>query len=227
MKYVVTSDIHLGSKHSRAEPFQGFVAKLGKGVCLILAGDIIDDPKRILTRDHQQALDAIIARSKENRVIWVHGNHDDNYKPPLTETIAFCKEYSIGQRLFITHGDHFDNVMPYNRYFLWCFSLLHRLRILLGAHPVHVAQFAKKFGVLYRFLRKNVAQNAVEHAKENNVDAVACGHVHYAEDVMIEGIRYINLGAWTEEPAYCLLVDSESLKLVTIEEAMSDTSFFS
>ena len=116
--------------------------------------------------------------------------------------------------------------MPFNGWFLQCFEVLHSLRMKLGAPPVHVAEYAKHFGFLYSFLRKSVSKNAVEHARENGYPAVACGHVHFVEDTVIRGVRYLNLGAWTEMPCHCLLIDDGSIRLVTVEDAMRDPSFF-
>ena len=82
------------------------------------------------------------------------------------------------------------------------FKLMHDLRVRLGARPVHVAQYAKKWGLFYKFLRKNVMINAVKCAMENGYEVVTCGHTHYPEDIFFNGIRYINTGAWTESPVF-------------------------
>lgn len=67
---------------------------------------------------------------------------------------------------------------------------------------------------------------AVEQGNKQNFEAVACGHVHFAEDTLCDGIRYINLGAWTENLCHCLLVDEENMKLTTVEDAMQDSAWF-
>jgi predicted phosphodiesterase len=36
--------------------------------------------------------------------------------------------------------------------------------------------------------------NAVNCAMENGYEAVACGHTHYPEDIVFNGIRYITQG---------------------------------
>ena len=101
------------------------------------------------------------------------------------------------------HGDDFDDVMPRNRLFMRFCKRLHRLRIRLGAPPVHVAEFAKSwFPLFYRVLRKQVKLNAVRCAAENGVGAITCGHTHYMEDGHHDGVRYINTGSWTE-PRRC------------------------
>jgi UDP-2,3-diacylglucosamine pyrophosphatase LpxH len=94
--------------------------------------------------------------------------------------------------------------MPRNQAFMKAFKWMHDLRVKLGARPVHVAKYAKKWNLFYRFLCKNVMMNAVDCALENGFEVVTCGHTHYPEDRIFNGIRYINTGAWTETPAFYL-----------------------
>ena len=108
------------------------------------------------------------------------------------------------------------------------FTLMHALRLKLGARPVHVAEYAKKWELFYKVLCKNVMLNAVNCAKKNGFEAVTCGHTHYAEDRMINGVRYINTGAWTELPAFYLLAtDSELIlkRMDHLDEMIDDKKF--
>jgi UDP-2,3-diacylglucosamine pyrophosphatase LpxH len=127
------------------------------------------------------------------------------------------RSYSIGNRLLITHGDDFDEIMPRSRAFMRAFKLMHHLRVKLGAKPVHVAEYAKKWKAFYRVLRKNVALNAVSCAVENGFEAVACGHTHYAEDKVVNGIRYVNTGAWTELPTHYLYITADDIALNRVD----------
>ena len=227
MRYLITSDLHLGNHFSRSRMFTAMIQRLNKSVTVILAGDIIDAPGRPLSKDDLAALDSLRKRVSHKPVIWVEGNHDEGYRPEASGNIQFVDSYAIGgNRLFISHGDRFDTVIPNNRWFIKTFRFFHKLRVRFGANPVHIADYAKKYRPLYNFLRRKVMNCAVEHAIKQNFEAVACGHVHYAEDTFCEGIRYINLGAWTESPCYCLLVDDEKMKLATIEDAMQDPGWF-
>lgn len=61
--------------------------------------------------------------------------------------------------------------------------------------------------------------NEVSCARENGYEAVTCGHTHYPEDIVFNGIRYINTGAWTELPAFYLQVTENEMTLKTIEES--------
>ena len=226
MQYLITSDLHLGNHFSRAYQFTTMVKRLNRSITLVLAGDTIDAPGQFLTKDDLAALDALRLRASHEQVIWIEGNHDRGYRPEISGNIQFVKSYAIGKRLFISHGDTFDTVMPRNRWFMKIFRFFHNFRVRLGADPVHVSEYAKKYQTLYNFLRRKVMNCAVEQGIEQNFEAVACGHVHFAEDTLCEGIRYINLGAWTESPCHCLLVDEEKMKLTTVEDAMQDFVWF-
>ena len=94
---------------------------------------------------------------------------------------------------------------------------MHALRVKLGAKPVHVAEYAKKWKSFYRVLRKNIALNAVSCAIENGFEAVTCGHTHYPEEMVVDGIRYINTGAWTELPAHYLYVTADGITLNRVD----------
>lgn len=227
MRFFITSDLHLGNHFSQAELFRECLQCLKPGIGIVLGGDTVDDPTRVLDACGKLCIEGLVRESEKRRVIWVKGNHDDHYMPEIVGNIEFTSDSILEDRLFIAHGDNFDNVMPYNRWFIALFKKFHECRVRLGASPVHVADYAKKWGLLYRFLRRNVLKNAVEHAKEIGIDAVACGHVHYAEEQVLEEIRYFNLGSWTEHPPHCLLFDDTSIRLVSIPDALSEKDWFS
>jgi UDP-2,3-diacylglucosamine pyrophosphatase LpxH len=207
----------LGSKFCEREKFVRFLDGLPPDAELVLNGDTIDRWHKELPPADEAVLRRLGEESLRRRVVWVYGNHDDGYTLPDPGRIEFRPWHEIGKRLFVAHGFVFDNVMPRNRCFIAVFRLLHRLRIWLGAESVHVAFYAKKWKFLYGVLRRHVAGNAVEHAVENGFPAVTCGHTHFVEDVMVNGVRYINTGSWTEEPIVCLLVTDADMRLVKVE----------
>ena len=107
--------------------------------------------------------------------------------------------------------------MPKCKLFIYAFKLIHDLSVKLGGKPMHVAQYAKKFKTLYKVLCDNVMNNAVNYAKRNGFNAIICGHTHYPQDKVVNGVRYINTGAWTELPVYCLMVNSFGIALKKID----------
>jgi UDP-2,3-diacylglucosamine pyrophosphatase LpxH len=219
MNAVIVSDLHIGSRYFLCQDFERFVRNISEDHELILNGDIIDSPYPKLDPSHQRILNLVEQVSYRQKVVWVNGNHDNGYIPRGFGKVHFKRLHNINQRLLIAHGDGFDEIMFRNRAFIKAFKLMHDLRVKLGAKPVHVAQYAKKWETFYKVLRKNVMMNAVNCAIENGYETVTCGHTHYPEDKVVNGIRYINTGAWTEFPAFYLLVTANEMTLRTIDDS--------
>ncbi|MCX7590844.1 MAG: metallophosphoesterase, partial [Kiritimatiellae bacterium] len=206
--------LHLGSKYSFVDQFASFLRSLPEDRTLILNGDIVCRTSRgKLPPHHQEILGLIRSESLRRRVVWVWGNHDENFVPADSQEIEFRLYFAIDRRLLVSHGIHFDSVMPRHRLFMLLFRFFHHFRLALGAPSVHVAQYAKKFPFLYRVLLDEVAWNAVQFAKQNGYEAVACGHTHHVEQRLIDGIRYFNTGAWTEKPLCYLEVDPVDMRI--------------
>lgn len=217
MKAIIVSDLHMGSRYFHSQAFGGFLDYIPDADEIILNGDVLDRPHVKLAPLHQQILARIEQLSFRVKVVWVRGNHDKGYMPARLGKIEFCRRYTFDHRIVITHGDDFDNVMSRSRVFMKAFRLMHNLRVRLGARPVHVAEYAKKWKAFYRVLRNNVMRNAVNFAAENGFEAVTCGHTHFAEDILLNGVRYINTGAWTEFPAHYLYVTPGSMELSRVD----------
>jgi UDP-2,3-diacylglucosamine pyrophosphatase LpxH len=219
MNAIIVSDLHIGSRHFLLQDFERFLKNLPEDHELILNGDIINNPYMELPPSHQRILDFIEQVSFHQKVVWLLGNHDIGYTPKKFGEVQFKKSYTLENRLLIVHGYDFDEIMPKNQAFIKAFKIMHNLRVKLGARPVHVAKYAKKWEILYRVLCNNVMMNALKCAMENGYEAVVCGHTHYPEDRFFNGIRYINTGAWTESPAFFLQVTGDKLNLKTITES--------
>ena len=220
MNAIIVSDLHIGSRYFLYQDFESFLGNISEECELILNGDIVDNPYSKLVEPHQRIMERIKEISYRQKVVWVRGNHDNGYIPKEFREVHFKSLYNIKHRLLIAHGDDFDEIMPRNRAFMRAFKLMHNLRIKLGAKPVHVAHYAKKWEIFYKVLRKNVMMNAVNCAIENGYEAVTCGHTHYPEDTVFNGIRYINTGAWTEFPSFYVLVTPDRMILKTAQDSL-------
>lgn len=211
----IISDLHVGSPYFKRARFLSFLESIPDGATLILNGDTIDNPNQHLSADDQAVVDRISARSDRIAVVWLDGNHDSGYRPRHPSRITFATGHEApDKRLFISHGAYFDNVMPQHRWFIRLFKLLHNLRLRIGASPMHVAEYAKRWAPLFRYLHNRVMRNAIRHAKENGYRAVACGHVHQPEHLIKDGIEYVNTGAWTELPTCYALLENNILRLM-------------
>jgi len=213
MKAIVVSDLHIGSRYFLHENFAQFLKNIPEDAEFILDGDIINNPYAKMKPADQQILDRFGEMSLRQKVVWVRGNHDNGYIPDNLGNIQIKKHHALQKRLFITHGDFFDEVMPRSQMFIKAFKMMHDLRVKLGARPIHVAQYAKKWKSFYEYLRKSVMLNAVNYAAENGFEAVSCGHTHYAEEQFVNGIKYLNTGAWTERPTYYVCVTDNEMTL--------------
>ncbi len=217
MTHMVLSDLHLGSPQCRAAALLAFLRRLPPGPELVLNGDVIDRRHQALPPEHQAVLDWLRTESARRSIVWVRGNHDAHYKTEDPGAMRFVETYRIGDRLWVAHGHTYDSVSPRFRPLLQLFRVLHRLRRLWAGDDTHVAEFAKRFPRLYRVLRENVAANAVREARAAGCAAVACGHIHHVEDRTIEGIRYLNTGAWTERPLCAVAVTATGLRLLEVD----------
>ena len=220
MKAIIVSDLHIGSRYFLYQGFERFLQDIPKDYELILNGDIIDNPFGKLKPLHQKILDIIKQLSYKQKIVWVQGNHENGYVQKGFGK-AHCRSlYNLGDKVLIAHGHDFDEIMPRNQGFIKAFKLMHDLRVKLGARPVHVANYAKRWGILYKVLRNNVMMNAVNCAIQNGYEAVACGHTHYPEDKIYNGIRYVNTGAWTESSAFYLMVTDKAMTLKRVDDSI-------
>lgn len=213
MSAIIVSDLHIGSRFFLYDRFDRFLEDLPSGHELILNGDVVDNPYKPFETKDLEMLEKIRRQCSLRKVVWVRGNHDNSFTIGEPGDIHFIRHYSLGRELLLAHGDSFDEIMTKNLAFIRLFKLMHDLRVELGARPVHVAHYAKKWSRFYRVLRKNVMMNAVKCARENGYMAVTCGHTHYPEDRMVGGVRYINTGSWTESQAFYLLQNGNHMSL--------------
>lgn len=211
--FYIVSDLHLGNAYFHQRAFGAWLAALPDQAALILNGDVIDDPDRTLSDAHEQTLHMLVAESHRRRVIWVYGNHDAHFQIVDSGNIEFVGEWAIDKRLYIVHGNDLDDLMPRHGFFKWIFRRIHHLFVALGLRDMHVAEYAKKWGLLYRVLNERVARNALRAAERLGFEAITCGHTHAAMDIQRNGKRYFNTGAWTEKPLHYVCVDEESIKL--------------
>lgn len=225
MRFVVTSDLHLGALHCQAGMFREFLDCLPADGVLVLNGDTFDGPGETLPAEHVEVLSVLCERAARVPVILIPGNHDMDVSGLDLGDIRVAGEFCIGDRFLAVHGNELDYVMPAHRSFIRWFRWFHALRVSFGARDVHVAQYAKRWSLLYSVLVKRQREQASRCARRRGVSAIACGHVHYAEDSVVDGIRYLNTGAWTEEPVYCVAGDDQRIEFVDVGRVLNCRSW--
>ena len=120
-KTIVMSDIHLGSKWSKAKEANRFL-KYHTCDTLILCGDIIDGWELIRgrrekwKRRHTNFISRLLEIQHDTHIIYLRGNHDDfldRVLPLRFANITVLRDYihiSGSQRFYVLHGDVFDHV---------------------------------------------------------------------------------------------------------------------
>ncbi len=219
-KTIVISDVHLGTKGSKAKEVARFLKQF---TCenLILNGDIIDgwqlkksgSWKRKHTRFFNRILKMI--EQTNTKVFYLRGNHDDFLDQILplkigNLTIQTDMIYeSHGKKYFVTHGDVFDSITTNLRwiaylgdmgytFLLWLNRILNHYRYRRGLPYFSLSQYVKnkvKSAVSYI---DQYEEELAKMAKSKNCEGIICGHIHKPENRTINGIEYLNSGDWVE-----------------------------
>jgi UDP-2,3-diacylglucosamine pyrophosphatase LpxH len=219
-KTIIISDIHLGTKDSKAKELSKFL-KYNHCRRLILNGDIIDGWnlrrrgkwKKNDTRIFRRILSMIEHHGTE--VIYVRGNHDDfldKIIPMQIGNIKIVDHYELKKpqcTYFVTHGDIFDVVSVKLRWLakigdigykllLWLNRRHNKKRALRGLPYDSVSQKMKgkvKLAVSYI---SDFEKIMTDFARQKGYGGVICGHIHKPDNKMIEGVHYLNSGDWVE-----------------------------
>lgn len=219
-KTIVVSDIHLGTKGSKAKEITRFL-KQYQCDNLILNGDIIDGWqlrksgkwKRKHTRFFNRILKMI--EGQNTKVIYLRGNHDDfldQIIPLQIGNLSLQKDLiyeSQGKKYFITHGDIFDSITTHFRwiaylgdigytFLLWLNRRVNYYRIKRGLPYFSLSQYVKgKVKSAVSYIDEYETELA-KMARSKGCDGIICGHIHKAENREINGIHYLNSGDWVE-----------------------------
>lgn len=220
-KTIVISDVHLGTKGSKAKEVSRFL-KMNTAEVLILNGDIIDgwqlkksgEWKRKHTRFIQRILKMITEH--DTKIIYLRGNHDDfldQFIPMKVGNMQLVREWILeginGKRYLITHGDIFDSVtskmawlaklgdVGYT-FLLWLNRVYNEYRAKRGLPYYSLSAVIKakvKQAVSYI---SDYEEKLVELAKTKKCEGIICGHIHQPAIKMYGDIEYLNSGDWVE-----------------------------
>ena len=224
VKALFISDVHLGSKGSKASALLEML-KQYESEYLFIVGDFIDGwllkKRHYWTQDFTNLIRKILSYSKKGtQVIYITGNHDDflrHYSPiALGTRIKIVNDY-VWKGYYITHGDLYDGIVSMK----W----LGILGSIGYEMAIGIDHFLKKLGhkkSLSKYL-KNKVKNAVKfitdfenqlvyQAKERGCKGVIAGHIHTPADKIIKDIHYLNCGDWIENNSY-IIYDNEKFEL--------------
>lgn len=228
MRTLILSDIHLGSKHCchRAvhdildrEPFDR----------LILNGDTLHNVNlRKLDKHHWSVLDRFREYAKSRELVLIRGNHDHeidfvptqanghlttgNVLPSLLG-VAMLEEYHLkvrGQDYLVLHGDRFDPTMKYPLVTEVAFIAYQFTTRINKKLAKWLKRKSKRWGGILAYVR----DQSVAFARQHGFPGVITGHTHFAEDVRVDEVHYVNTGSWTETPcAYVTVDDPNGIQL--------------
>lgn len=219
---IFVSDVHLGSKDAKAQELENFL-KLNTCECLYLVGDIIDGWKAQKNKlrwknSHTGLLRHILKLSKNTKVIYLTGNHDEFLRVAVPYSIILGNielhdQYEHvavdGKKYLVVHGDLFDGITklaPWLSYLgdkgydfiLTLNGKYNWIRHRLGFGYWSFSKFLKhqvKSAVDFIFKFEN---NITNYAALKGYTGVICGHIHHAEIKTINNIVYMNSGDWVE-----------------------------
>lgn len=217
---IVVSDIHLGSKWSKAKEVTRFL-KENTSDTLILCGDIIDGwslvrgKKAKWKKRHTKFIKLLLDRQHDTKIIYLRGNHDDFLNrviPMKFQNIQIVNDYmhvSGDKRYYVLHGDVFDSVTSRFRWLsqigdvgysllLWINRIYNNRRLKKGLPYYSLSKEIKhkvKASVSYI---SDFEKHIVDIARQKKCDGVICGHIHHPENSYYEDIHYLNSGDWVE-----------------------------
>jgi UDP-2,3-diacylglucosamine pyrophosphatase LpxH len=233
------SDVHLGTRASRASELLNFLSEV-KADRIYLVGDIVDlarmKSKPRFCDLHMQVVSEFVRLAKTGtEVLYIPGNHDHEFRnlvgseilgiPILMETIH---ETPGGERLLVMHGDLLDgrirqgtNLEKFGAaaYFLLSETevLINHWRRGLGRDYLSMSKAVKyKLAGAREYIRR-FETFAAELARERGLDGIVCGHIHKPNLRRIDGILYANDGDWVEHHTALAETPEGDLQLLTWE----------
>ncbi|HBR96243.1 MAG TPA: UDP-2,3-diacylglucosamine hydrolase [Gammaproteobacteria bacterium] len=217
---IFISDVHLGTRHSKAEYLLDFL-RTTESEYLYLVGDIFDIwqmQKRVHWTDAQNAvLNEIFRKANSGtKVVYIPGNHDAWFRDFAGSSyrgveVRLNAEHitADNRRFFISHGDEFDTLVRHNKILLligdhaynWLLKLnrvISKLRLLFGKPYWSLSAWLKtRVNNANQYIDKFEAV-AAHHANKQGYDGYVCGHIHKSGIRKIDGVLYCNDGDWVE-----------------------------
>ena len=247
MKYkaIIVSDLHLGTKDSKAKEFIEFLDEHPTDL-LILNGDIVDGwaLKRgsKWKNKHTKVINKILKLSKKTKIIWIRGNHDEflldfidltfgdieireDYKIEAPEWVI--DDIFIPKNYYVFHGDKIDVFITKYKWLakigsigydvaLWVNRWYNRYREWRGL-PYHSISKDIKSGVKSATNYINDFESeAIKMAHKNGCHGVICGHIHQPADITTKDGHYLNSGDWVENRTAILLDFSNKFTIFTM-----------
>jgi UDP-2,3-diacylglucosamine pyrophosphatase LpxH len=229
MKYqaIIVSDLHLGTKDSKAEEFIEFLDKHPTDL-LILNGDIIDgwalNRGTKWKKQHTKVISKLLKLSNKTRIIWIRGNHDEFIQEFIGThlgAIEIREDYKLDidntmESYYIFHGDVIDIFITKYKWLskigavgydfaLWLNRVYNTYRKWRKLPYISISQKIKESVKVATNYVNDFEVTALSMATKKGCNGVICGHIHQPADRIINGKRYLNSGDWVENmSAICI-----------------------
>jgi UDP-2,3-diacylglucosamine pyrophosphatase LpxH len=227
MRTLILSDIHLGSRNCNT-PQVLEVLKREAFDRLILNGDTLNSINlRKLKPEHWSVVSRLRQLARTRELILVRGNHD--YEHPGRDSgngacfgppdvlpsllgVPMHEEYRLdigGRPYLVLHGDRFDPTLNYwllSEMADWCYQVSQKVNKKLAKW---LKKKSKRWGGLLEWVRSQSAA----YARRQGFAGVVTGHTHYADDVRLGDVHYVNSGCWTEPPCSFVTVEAGRVNL--------------
>lgn len=237
MKYqaIVVSDLHLGTKDSKAEEFIEFLEKHPTDL-LILNGDIIDgwalNRGAKWKKQHTKVISKLLKLSNKTQIVWIRGNHDEFLQEFMGNHfggIEIREDYVLDIRntvesYYIFHGDVIDIFITKYKWLskigavgydfaLWLNRWYNKYRVWRKLPYQSISQKIKSGVKAATNYVNDFEVTALSMASKKGCHGVMCGHIHQPEDRMINGKRYLNSGDWVENMTAICVEDTGRIYL--------------
>jgi UDP-2,3-diacylglucosamine pyrophosphatase LpxH len=224
---IIVSDLHLGTKDSKAEEFIEFLDKHPTEL-LILNGDIVDgwalNRGTKWKKQHTKVISKLLKLSNKTRIIWIRGNHDEFIQEFIGThlgAIEIREDYKLDinntmESYYIFHGDVIDVFITKYKWLskigsvgydfaLWLNRVYNTYRKWRKLPYISISQKIKNSVKVATNYVNDFETTALSMATKKGCDGVICGHIHQPADRMINAKRYLNSGDWIENmSAICI-----------------------
>lgn len=244
MKYkaIIASDLHLGTKDSKAKEFIEFLEQHPTDL-LILNGDVVDgwalNRGAKWKKQHTNAISKILKVSNKTKVIWIRGNHDEflaEFIGMHFGNIEIREDYVIetskwvsndlyeNRRYLVFHGDVIDVFITKYKWLakigsigydlaLWINRWYNRYRVWRGLPYQSISQEIKAGVKAATNYINDFEVAAIKMASKHGCQGAICGHIHQPADLKINGAHYLNSGDWVENRTAILLDQNDNFTI--------------
>jgi UDP-2,3-diacylglucosamine pyrophosphatase LpxH len=224
---IIVSDLHLGTKDSKADEFIEFLDSHPTDL-LILNGDIVDgwalSRGTKWKKQHTKVISKLLKLSKKTKIIWIRGNHDEFIQEFIGThlgAIEIREDYKLDinntmESYYIFHGDVIDVFITKYKWLskigsvgydfaLWLNRVYNTYRKWRKLPYISISQKIKESVKVATNYVNDFEVTALSMAAKKGCNGVICGHIHQPADRVINGKRYLNSGDWVENmSAICI-----------------------